>query len=133
MENPTHSFTERNLCFSSYEICKLKIKLWWVAALERKMRAFFVRFPLLEGIFLIFVCWIHFENMHTSIYQKALFHTLFCCLFLKSLKVFSVPLGNISIFKMLQFHFLSDVNRAFRYLQIMNCWMSVGKGKTLQE
>ena len=43
MENPTHSFRETNLCFSSYGNCKWKVKLWWVAAHERKKRAFFPR------------------------------------------------------------------------------------------
>ena len=27
MENPTHSFSEKTMCFSSYKNCKLKVKL----------------------------------------------------------------------------------------------------------
>ena len=39
------------LYFSSYKNRKLKVKLWWVGARERKKRAFFVRFILSKGIF----------------------------------------------------------------------------------
>ena len=36
-----HTILERrNLCFSSYKNCKLKIKLWWVGACERKKGIF---------------------------------------------------------------------------------------------
>ena len=48
MENPTHRLT---LCVSSYKNCKLKVKLWWVEANERKKREFLVQFILLEEIF----------------------------------------------------------------------------------
>ena len=41
----------RTLCFSSYKSRKLKIKLWWTGARERKKRAFFVPFILSEGNF----------------------------------------------------------------------------------
>ena len=52
MENPTHTFLERrNLSFNSYNNHKLKIKLWWVGACERKKRANFVPFVLSEGNF----------------------------------------------------------------------------------
>ena len=40
-ENPTRSFTRQNLCFNSYKKRKLKVKLWWVGARERKKRASF--------------------------------------------------------------------------------------------
>ena len=39
----------QTLCFSSYKNHKLKVKVWWVGALERKQRAFFVSFVLSEG------------------------------------------------------------------------------------
>ena len=43
MENPTHSFRERRtLCFSTYKNCKLKVKLRWVGARERKKRGHFL-------------------------------------------------------------------------------------------
>ena len=52
MENPTHTVLERRtMCFSSYQNCKLKVKLWWVGARERKRRAFFVPVILSEGNF----------------------------------------------------------------------------------
>ena len=45
-------FLERwKLCFSSYRICELKVKLWSVGACERKKMAFFVTFILFEGYF----------------------------------------------------------------------------------
>ena len=63
--NPT-ILERRTLCFSSYKNRKLKVKLWWVGARERKKRAFFVPFILLEGKFLeiyilsqCIVYWIH--------------------------------------------------------------------------
>ena len=41
MENPTHTLRERRtLCFSSYNNCKLKVKLWWARAQERKKSTF---------------------------------------------------------------------------------------------
>ena len=84
MGNPTHCFREReSLCFSSYKNRKLKVKLWWVGARERKKRAFFVPFILSEGNFFnicvlsqCIVYWIHFQNIHTFTYQKILLHTL---------------------------------------------------------
>ena len=70
MENPTHSFRETNLCFSSYRNCKLKVKLWWVRAHEREKKRIFSPFILSTGIFSKFVFhrnayWIHFQNIHT--------------------------------------------------------------------
>ena len=82
------------LCFSSYKNRKLKVKLWWVGARERKKRAFFVPFVLSDWNFFntcalspCIVYWIHFQSIHTNTYQKSLLHTLFC-LFLKSSKAF---------------------------------------------
>ena len=84
-----HKILERRaLCFRSYENCKLKVKLWWVGAHERKKMAFFV--PLIlseENIFNIcvssqcIVYWIHFQNIHTFIYQKTLLPTLLLLVF----------------------------------------------------
>ena len=92
-----HAVLERQtLCFSSYKNRKLKVKLWRAEARKRKKRAFFVLFILSEGNFfkicVLSQCvayWIHFQNIQTFIYQK---HYFICCLFLKSLKTFSVSL-----------------------------------------
>ena len=88
MENPTYSFREMNLCFSSYKNCELKIKLWWVGACERKKSVFFVMFILSKGnIFNICVlspCIVYritFENIYTFTYQKTLLHTLLLLFF----------------------------------------------------
>ena len=66
--------------------------------ITEEKRAFFVLFILFEeNFFNIFVLsqfivyWIHFLNIRTFTYQKALLHTLFC-LFLRLLKAFSVSL-----------------------------------------
>ena len=82
-ENPT-VLERRILWFSSYMNHKLKVKLWWVAACERKKRAFFVPFVLSEGNFFkncallsqCIVYWIHFRNIQTFIFQKTLLFTL---------------------------------------------------------
>ena len=69
MENPTHSFRETNLCFSSYRNCKLKVKLMsWSP--RKKKEGIFSPFILSAGIFSKFVFhrsayWIHFQNIHT--------------------------------------------------------------------
>ena len=56
----SHIFLERqNLCLSSYKNRKLKIKLWWVGACERKKKAFFATLTLSEGNFLTFVFYLN--------------------------------------------------------------------------
>ena len=89
-----HMLLERQtLCFSSYWNHKLKVKLWWIGACERKKS---VTFILSEGHFFDicvlsqFVCWINFHNIYTFTY-KTLLHTIFCS-FLKLSKTFSVSL-----------------------------------------
>ena len=84
MENPTHGLERQTLCFSSYKNRKLKVKLWWVGTRKRK-KDFLYRSSCPEGNFfdicLLFKCimyWIHFQNIHTFIYQKTLLRTLFC-------------------------------------------------------
>ena len=79
MEKSTHIFGWRTLYFSSYKNRKLKVKLWWVRACERKNRAIFVPFILSEGNFFkicilsqCIVYWTHFQNIHTFTYQKTL-------------------------------------------------------------
>ena len=85
-----HTVLERRtLCFSLYKNCKLKIKLWWVGARERKKRSFFVPFISFEGNFLQDLCFIsmysvlntHSEYTYFYISKKHFFKH-FCCLFL---------------------------------------------------
>ena len=83
---------------SSYKNRKLKVKVWWFAACERKKRACFVPFILSEGYFFN-ICVLSqsvvpeytFRNIHTFPYQRTWLHTLFC-FFLKSSKAFSISL-----------------------------------------
>ena len=79
MENRTTVLERRILCFRSCKNRKLKVKLLWAGARERKKRAFFVSFTLSEGNFLNIcvlsqctVYWMHFHNInvHTFTYQK---------------------------------------------------------------
>ena len=49
----------QTLCFSSYEKRKLKVKLWWVGARERKKRTFFVPFTLSDWKILTFVIYLN--------------------------------------------------------------------------
>ena len=116
---PRTVLERRTLFFTSYKNHKLKVKLWWVGARKRKKRTLFVLLILSEGNFFK-ICvlsqwidyWIHFQNLNTFTYQKTLLHIvlyeyihtlyncyihtihtlLLCCLFLKSLKAFSVSL-----------------------------------------
>ena len=77
-----------HLCFISYKKRKLKVKLSWVKACERKKRAFFVPFTLSEKSFFnicvlsqCIVYWIHFQNINTITYQKTLLHILLLLVF----------------------------------------------------
>ena len=72
----------RTLCFSSYKNrkLKLKVKLWWVGARERKKTAFFVPFILFDGHFLTFVFYLSlqctentFQNRYFCISKKHYF------------------------------------------------------------
>ena len=83
------------LCFSSYKNCKLKVKLWWIAALERKNRTVVVPFTLCEGNFKICIEYTFRINILLHI-KKTLLHTLFC-IFLKSLKAFSLSLKMLKL------------------------------------
>ena len=85
---PQTVFERQTLCVSSYKNRKFKVKLWWVGARKRKKWAFFVPFILSEGHFFnicvlsqCVVYWIHFQNIHTFPYQKALFCTLLLLVF----------------------------------------------------
>ena len=80
--------TERQtLCFNSYKNRKLKVKLWWAGARERKKRAFFVPFILSErNFFKIYVLsqyivyWIHFQDILLHI-KKTLLQMLLLLVF----------------------------------------------------
>ena len=70
-------------CFISYKNRKLKVKLWWVGACERKKGALFVPFILSKGSFfkicVLYQCivyWIHFQNIHTFTIKKMLLYTI---------------------------------------------------------
>ena len=100
MQNPKHRFGEReSLCFSLYRTCKLKAKLCWVGARERKKREFFVPFTLFGGVFLKNLYFISMYSVlnalkYTFTYQRTLLHALFY-LFLKLWKAFS---GSLNIY-----------------------------------
>ena len=73
----------RTLCFSSCKNRKLKVKLWWIRARERKKRTFFLSFILSKGNFFkicvlsqCILYWIQFQNIHTFTYQKILLYEL---------------------------------------------------------
>ena len=110
---PCTVLERQTLCFSSYKNRKIKVKLWWVGACERKKRAFFVLFILSEGIFVnicvlsqCIVYWIHFENIHTFTYQKNITSCSFWLVFkvVESLqcilKSYLVPLRKITCLKL---------------------------------
>ena len=81
MENPTHSFREMNLCFSSYKNCELKVKLWWVGAHERKKSAFFATIFFVQRISHCIMYWINFQNIYTFTYPKISLHKLLLLVF----------------------------------------------------
>ena len=96
MENPTHSFRETNLCFSSYRNCKLKVKLIsWSS--RKKKKGIFSPFILSSGIFSKFVFhrnayWTHLQNIHTFCIAKNFTSHFSASFYLKSSKAFSVSL-----------------------------------------
>ena len=112
-----HTFLERrSLCFSSYKNCKLKVKLLWVRARERKKKAIFVSLILSKGIFT---------------YQTSLPHTrlwlafkivecLWCILNYKKPKV-EVQLYFECTFLGIWYIGLSDSASKKVFLQVPNC------------
>ena len=84
---PRTVLERRTLCFTSYKNRKLKVKLWWVGACERKKSAFLLRLFCPKEIFLTFVPFqstmygINFQNIYAFTYQKTLFHTLLWLVF----------------------------------------------------
>ena len=77
----------RTLWFSSYKNRKLKVRLWWLGARERKKRAFFAPVILPEENFFntcvylnVTVYWIHFQNIiYFYISKKNYFVHFFTC------------------------------------------------------
>ena len=106
IENPTSSFKVTNLR-------KLKVKLWWVGACKRKMRAFLYRLFCPNEIFFnicvlsqCIVYWIHFQNINTFTYQKTLLQTL-------SLLVFKIVESLQCILKAFLITLFSHVIKSF--------------------
>ena len=81
-----HKVLERqSLCFSSYKNYKLKVKLWWLELVKEKRGHFLYRLFCPKKIFstliLMYMYWVHFQNINTFTYQKTLLHTLLLLLF----------------------------------------------------
>ena len=85
----------QSLCFSSYKNRKLKIKLWWVGARERKKWHFLYRLFCPKGIFLIFVA--PYLNVLTWKCIEYIFRT---CIILHTKKLLHVLL--LLVFKIIQ-------------------------------
>ena len=95
MKNPSHSFRETTLCFSSCKNHKLKVKPWWVGTHKRKKRVLFVPFILSEEYFFnicvlsqCIVYWLHFQNIYIFIYQKTLYTSYIFLLVFKTVESF---------------------------------------------
>ena len=138
MENPTHSCREwGTLCFSSYKNCKLKVKLRWVGARERKKEGIFCTVYFLRRIifFISMYSVLNTLSEYTYFYkQKTLLHTLFC-LFLKLSKAFSVSLNaketSRSICRANQLAYF-DMMATLEFNKLtpgkyINCWIHVSR------
>ena len=97
MENPTHSLERQTLCFDSYKNRKLKVKLWWIGALEIKKGIFCIVYFVRRGCFFEDICFISLYSILNTLYtyfyiKKTLLHILHILLLLvfKSSKAFSV-------------------------------------------
>ena len=95
MENPIHGSERWTLWFCSNKNRKLKGKLWWVGARERKKRASFVPFILSGGNFFnICACVLNTLSEYTYYYiSKNITLYTFFCLFSKSSKAFQCVLN----------------------------------------
>ena len=106
MENPTRIFKETNLhffitfktCFSSYNKCKLKVKLWWVGDLEGKKENTFCTVCFFRREFFK-ICVLSQRREYMNTLSEFTYFTKFrhyfirfYCLFLKLSKPFSVSL-----------------------------------------
>ena len=97
---PRTVLERRTLCLSSCKNRKLKVKLWWVRACERKKRAFSVY----SGIFLRFLFYLTYSVLNTcseytySLHIKKHYFIHLCCLLLESSKaLFSVSLSKLDL------------------------------------
>ena len=106
-EMPPSVLEKWTMCFSLHKNCKLKVKLRWVVAREKRKSAFNVYLVQRK---LLYICilsqcivhWVNYHNIYIFTYQKLLPHIHFCCLFLKSLKALSISLNrwkNLNHFK----------------------------------
>ena len=106
--------------------------MWWVGAHGRKKRTFFVTFISPEENFFnicvlsqCIVFWIHFQNIYSFTYQKSLLHTL-SCLFLKSLKAFSVSLSRfLHPNQRFSRNIFTPLCSNFEHLCMCNSWLLV--------
>ena len=70
-----HTVLERQtLCFSSYKNRKLKVKLWWVVARERKTRAFLYHLFCPKKILLTFVFYLNVRCIECTFRIYILLH-----------------------------------------------------------
>ena len=97
-KNPTHSCRETNLVLKLIQESQIKINCDELElAQEKRGHILYHLFCPKEIFFNIcvlpqcIVCQIHFQNVYTFTYQKALLQTRLC-LFLKSTKTFSLSL-----------------------------------------
>ena len=98
LEFPHTVLERRTFCLSLCNYHKLKIKLWWVEARNKKKEGIFCTVYFVRrnffNICVLSQCieyWIHFQKIHLFTCQKTLLNTLLC-LFLKSPKAYSVSL-----------------------------------------
>ena len=67
---PRTILERRASCFGWYKNRKLKVKLWWVGARERKKRAFFVPFIFSEGN----LCFITMQSVLNTLSELTCFY-----------------------------------------------------------
>ena len=109
--------------FRSYKNHKLNVKLWWVWACKRENRAVFVLFFCLTfTVYYVLsqciVYWIHFENIHTFMYQKVLLLIIFY-LFSKLLKAISVSLRTDILLHRIKKHYFILIINQFQSIKTM--------------
>ena len=107
-----HTVLERRaLCFSSLKHRKLKVKLWWVGARQRK-KVYFVPFINSKRNFFnicvlaqCIVYWIHFQNIYVYIYIYIYIYIILhinnftiSCLLSKLPKALSVSFNRMKLF-----------------------------------
>ena len=99
MENPTHSFRETNLVLQLIWESQINSKTVISWSSWKKKESIFLPVIWSEGIYVLSQCilyWIHFQNIHTFMYQKTLLHKL-SYLLLKLSKAFRVFLNKVLV------------------------------------